>query len=201
MVIFLLEVILLLGRWMYQKYCDALKELSLGIMQLLAISLGVDISYYRNLFEDGYSIMRCNSYPPCKEAGLVMGTGPHCDPVALTILHQDQVKGLEVFVDNKWQSVKPRPGAFVINIGDTFMVGLLLNCLPSAYFLYLNSLLIMQLIMFFKNHIDSLTTTYGTSGPWYQGSDVEEDEILKWVPTSGLAGLQLYILKWVTTTL
>ncbi|RVW78838.1 Gibberellin 20 oxidase 2 [Vitis vinifera] len=107
--------------WIYQKYCDALKELSLGIMQLLAISLDVDSSYYRKLFEDGYSIMRCNSYPPCKEAGLVMGTGPHCDPVALTILHQDQVKGLEVFVDNKWQSVKPRPGALVVNIGDTFM--------------------------------------------------------------------------------
>lgn len=66
--------------------------------------------------------MRCNYYPPCKEAGLTLGTGPHCDPTSLTILHQDQVGGLQVFVDGKWQVVRPRPDALVINIGDTFMV-------------------------------------------------------------------------------
>ncbi|THG05524.1 hypothetical protein TEA_016677 [Camellia sinensis var. sinensis] len=55
------------------------------------------------------------------EPELALGTGPHCDPTSLTILHQDQVGGLEVFVNNKWQSVQPIHGALVINIGDTFM--------------------------------------------------------------------------------
>lgn len=99
-----------------------MKELSLSIMELLAISLGVERKHYRKFFEDGSSIMRCNYYPPCKEAGLTLGTGPHCDPTSLTILHQDQVGGLQVFVDGKWQVVRPRPDALVINIGDTFMV-------------------------------------------------------------------------------
>lgn len=91
-------------------------------MELLAISLGVDKLHYRRFFEDGSSIMRWNYYPPCKEPGLTLGTGPHCDPTSLTLLHQDQVGGLEVFANNKWQAIQPRPDALVVNIGDTFMV-------------------------------------------------------------------------------
>jgi len=91
-------------------------------MELLGISLGVDGLHYRRFFEDGDSIMRCNYYPPCNSANLTLGTGPHTDPTSLTILHQDQVGGLEVFADNKWRAVRPRSEAFVVNIGDTFMV-------------------------------------------------------------------------------
>lgn len=100
-----------------------MKQVSLVIMELLAISLGVDRSHYRNFFQDGSSIMRCNYYPPCQNYGVTLGTGPHCDPTSLTILHQDQVGGLEVFANNRWQAIRPRPDALVINIGDTFMVG------------------------------------------------------------------------------
>ncbi|OIW20108.1 hypothetical protein TanjilG_01881 [Lupinus angustifolius] len=49
-----------------------------------------------------------------------LGTEPHCDPTSVTILHQDDVGRLHVFADNKWQMVKPRPDALVVNIGDTF---------------------------------------------------------------------------------
>ncbi|KAL3735289.1 hypothetical protein ACJRO7_024423 [Eucalyptus globulus] len=119
----------------YQKYCEEMKKLALSITELLAISLGLDRSYYREFFEDGCSIMRCNSYPPCQEPSLVLGTGPHCDPTALTILHQDQVGGLEVFVNDKWYKVRPRPHALVVNIGDTFVAltnGVYKSCLHRA---------------------------------------------------------------------
>lgn len=99
-----------------------MKQLSLVIMELLAMSLGTDRFHYSKFFEDSNSIVRCNNYPPCQEPSLTFGTGPHCDPTSLTILLQDQVGGLEVFSQNRWQAVKPRPGALVINIGDTFMV-------------------------------------------------------------------------------
>ncbi|XP_062149250.1 gibberellin 20 oxidase 1-B-like [Alnus glutinosa] len=121
--------------WVYQRYCEAMKEVSLVIMEVLAISLGVDRLHYRKYFEDGSSIMRCNSYPPCKNSGLTLGTGPHCDPTSLTILHQDQVGGLEVFANDKWQAIRPRPDALVINIGDTFMAlsnGRYKSCLHRA---------------------------------------------------------------------
>lgn len=107
---------------MFQKYCEAMKKLSVVIMEILGMSLGVDPSYYKSYFEEGCSIMRCNFYPHCQDPGLTLGTGPHCDPNSITILHQDQVGGLQVFVDNKWKLVRPRNDAFVVNIGDTFQV-------------------------------------------------------------------------------
>ncbi|KAL8485926.1 hypothetical protein ACS0TY_028002 [Phlomoides rotata] len=106
--------------WDFQKYCEAMKRLSLTIMEILGMSLGVDESYFKEFLEDGSSIMRCNLYPPCQDPGQALGTGPHCDPTALTILYQDQVGGLQVFSDNKWKSVRPRRDALVVNLGDTF---------------------------------------------------------------------------------
>lgn len=99
-----------------------MNTLSLGIMELLAISLGVDRSHFKNFFKENTSIMRLNYYPTCRKPELTLGTGPHCDPTSLTILHQDDVGGLEVFVDNQWRSIRPNLNAFVVNLGDTFMV-------------------------------------------------------------------------------
>ncbi|KAL4567333.1 hypothetical protein LXL04_022915 [Taraxacum kok-saghyz] len=105
----------------YQKYCKSMKKLALKIFELLEISLDVDgHKYYKELFEDCISIMRCNYYPRCNQPNLTNGVGPHCDPTTITILYQDEVGGLEVFFDNKWKSVPPHPNALVINIGDTF---------------------------------------------------------------------------------
>ncbi|XP_058745605.1 gibberellin 20 oxidase 2-like [Vicia villosa] len=119
----------------YQNYCEAMSKLSLGIMELLGMSLGVDKEYFRDFFEGNDSVMRLNYYPPCKNPDLALGTGPHCDPTSLTILHQDQVEGLQVLVDGIWHSVVPKEDAFVVNIGDTFMAlsnGIFKSCLHRA---------------------------------------------------------------------
>ncbi|KHN23055.1 Gibberellin 20 oxidase 1 [Glycine soja] len=119
----------------YQDYCDAMSNLSLGIMELLGMSLGVGKACFREFFEENNSIMRLNYYPPCQKPDLTLGTGPHCDPTSLTILHQDQVGGLQVFVDNEWHSISPNFNAFVVNIGDTFMAlsnGRYKSCLHRA---------------------------------------------------------------------
>ncbi|GAV61843.1 2OG-FeII_Oxy domain-containing protein/DIOX_N domain-containing protein [Cephalotus follicularis] len=122
-------------RRVYQDYSQAMSTLSLGIMELLAISLGVERSHFKDFFEQNDSIMRLNYYPPCQKPDLTLGTGPHCDPTSLTILHQDQVVGLQVFVDNEWRSISPNSNAFVVNIGDTFMAlsnGRYKSCLHRA---------------------------------------------------------------------
>lgn len=108
-------------RVVYQKYCEAMQELSAAILELLAISLGVDRLHYQKFFEDADSLMRCNIYPRCNDSQ-ALGIGPHYDPNSITILLQDQVGGLEIFVDDKWLAVHPRPNTFVINIGETFKV-------------------------------------------------------------------------------
>ncbi|KAJ8752948.1 hypothetical protein K2173_008683 [Erythroxylum novogranatense] len=123
-----------LGR-VYQDYCEAMSTLSLGIMELLGMSLGLSRAHFREFFEENDSIMRLNYYPPCRKPDLTLGTGPHCDPTSLTILHQDQVGGLQVFVDDDWHSISPNFEAFVVNVGDTFMAlsnGRYKSCLHRA---------------------------------------------------------------------
>ncbi|XP_021730182.1 gibberellin 20 oxidase 2-like [Chenopodium quinoa] len=119
----------------YQDYCEAMSTLSLGIMELLGLSMGVGRKPFREFYEDNESVMRLNYYPPCQRPDLTLGIGPHCDPTSLTILHQDQVGGLQVFADGKWRSISPDFNAFVVNIGDTFMAqsnGIYKSCLHRA---------------------------------------------------------------------
>lgn len=119
----------------YQDYCEAMSTISLKIMEILGESLGVGRTRFREFFEGNDSIMRLNYYPRCQKPDLTLGTGPHCDPTSLTILHQDQVGGLQVFVDEEWRSIKPNFDAFVVNIGDTFMAlsnGRYKSCLHRA---------------------------------------------------------------------
>lgn len=120
----------------YGRYCAEMSRLSLEIMEVLGETLGVGRDHYRRFFEGNDSIMRLNYYPPCQRPYHTLGTGPHCDPTSLTILHQDDVGGLQVFdAAGRWRSIRPRAGAFVVNIGDTFMAlsnGRYRSCLHRA---------------------------------------------------------------------
>ncbi|XP_047328778.1 gibberellin 20 oxidase 1-D-like [Impatiens glandulifera] len=119
----------------FEEYCTAMSKLSLAIMELLGMSLGVKKSHFKDFFEGNESIMRLNYYPPCQKPDLTLGTGPHCDPTSLTILHQDTIAGLQVFVDGQWRNITPNPNSFVVNIGDTFMAltnGRYKSCLHRA---------------------------------------------------------------------
>ncbi|KAL6126049.1 hypothetical protein ACLB2K_074100 [Fragaria x ananassa] len=103
----------------YQEYSEVVNKLSNVV--LLGLSLGVGREYFKEFYKGNEAILRWNYYPICQKPDLTLGTGPHRDPTSVTILHQDQIGGLEVFVDEKWHTVTPVPGSFVINIGDTFM--------------------------------------------------------------------------------
>lgn len=117
-------------RNVYQEYAEAMSKLSLRIMELLGMSLGINSSHFVEFFEDNDSLLRLNYYPRCKQPNDVLGSGPHCDPTSLTILQQDY-SGLQVFVDNQWQSIPYNPQALVVNIGDTFRVTFPLHSLNT----------------------------------------------------------------------
>nr|CAB3452027.1 unnamed protein product [Digitaria exilis] len=107
----------------YQEYCDVMTRLALDVTEVLGAALGLpDRGELRGFFTGGDSTMRLNYYPPCRQPHLTLGTGPHRDPTSLTLLHQDGVGGLQVLAggDVEWRAVRPRPDAFVVNIGDTF---------------------------------------------------------------------------------
>ncbi|KAF0917934.1 hypothetical protein E2562_021650 [Oryza meyeriana var. granulata] len=119
----------------YERYCGEMSRLSLELMEVLGESLGVGRGHFRRFFERNDSIMRLNYYPACQRPLETLGTGPHCDPTSLTILHQDNVGGLEVWAEGRWRSIRPRTGALVVNVGDTFMAlsnGRYRSCLHRA---------------------------------------------------------------------
>lgn len=78
-------------------------------------------------FEDGSQIIVTNCYPPCPEPELTLGMPPHSDYGFLTLLLQDEVKGLQIQFEEKWLTVEPIPNAFVVNIGDHLEVGSLFH--------------------------------------------------------------------------
>ena len=52
------------------------------------------------------------------EVARLPGAGPHTDWGALTILATDNEPGLQICVGKTWIDVEPRPGMFVVNLGD-----------------------------------------------------------------------------------
>ncbi|TVU41642.1 hypothetical protein EJB05_15177, partial [Eragrostis curvula] len=136
----------------YQEYSDVMTRLALDVTEVLAAALGLDDrGALRRFFSGSDSVMRLNQYPPCRQPHLALGTGPHRDPTSVTLLHQDDVGGLQVHVGGAWRAVRPRADAFVVNIGDTFAAltdGRHASCLHRAV---VNSAAARRSLTFFLN--------------------------------------------------
>ncbi|KAI3746372.1 hypothetical protein L6452_08803 [Arctium lappa] len=72
----------------------------------------------RKEIEDGSQLMVVNCYPPCPEPELTFGMPPHSDYGFLTLLHQDEVEGLQILFKDQWVTIRPHPQSFVVNVGD-----------------------------------------------------------------------------------
>ncbi|CAN6579537.1 unnamed protein product [Malus baccata var. baccata] len=103
------------------RYLNALDNLGMTILEMLAHGLGLPDNFFTKNFEEKEATMiRVNRYPPCPLPEKCLGLGSHSDPHTLTILLQDDVGGLQVLTsDNKWIGIRPVQNSFIINIGDT----------------------------------------------------------------------------------
>ncbi|CAN0853728.1 Protein SRG1 [Linum grandiflorum] len=104
-----------------EEYSEALKNLAMKILNLMAKALGMDQNDMNVLFgEEGWQQFRMNYYPPCPQPELVMGLNSHSDAAGLTILLQvtADTPGLQVKKDGCWVSVTPLPNALIVNVGD-----------------------------------------------------------------------------------
>ncbi|XP_012440640.1 gibberellin 2-beta-dioxygenase 8 [Gossypium raimondii] len=90
------------------------------LAEILAEKLGHKSSFFQESCLPSTCYLRLNRYPPCPIPSDIYGLMPHTDSDFLTILHQDQVGGLQLVKDGQWIAVKPNPEALVINIGDLF---------------------------------------------------------------------------------
>lgn len=102
-------------------YYDAVANLSKKLLQLIAISLDLNESYFSAFNENPSDSLRLLWYPPHPTSAdaHTFGAGSHTDWGALTILAQDAIGGLEVqMLDGTWVAATPVAGAFVVNLGD-----------------------------------------------------------------------------------
>jgi gibberellin 3-beta-dioxygenase len=105
-----------------ENYQKDMKGLAERLTRLIFESLNISD-------EAASTALQLNSYPSCPEPNQAMGLAPHTDTSLLTILHQSEISGLQVFKGGLgWVPVPPVAGAFVVNIGD------ILHILSNARF-------------------------------------------------------------------
>ena len=96
--------------------------LALGRLLLsgFALALGLAENYFDRFVKKPPSQLRLLHYPPSSDAEAAAGIGSHTDYECFTILLAT-APGLEVMNGaGDWVDAPPRPGAFVVNIGDLF---------------------------------------------------------------------------------
>ncbi|KAM7254806.1 hypothetical protein ACFE04_020047 [Oxalis oulophora] len=103
-----------------EQFASTVAALAHNLAGILAEKLGEKPTFFQENCLPSTCYLRMNRYPPCPIPLDVYGLMPHTDSDFLTILHQDQVGGLQLVKDGKWISVKPNPEALIVNIGDLF---------------------------------------------------------------------------------
>jgi isopenicillin N synthase-like dioxygenase len=103
-------------------YLDAMTSLGHTLMSAIAMSLGLERTYFAERYTaDPLVLFRIFNYPPDRSADAPepqWGVGEHTDYGLLTILKQDDAGGLEVKSQARWVPAPPIPEAFICNIGD-----------------------------------------------------------------------------------
>ena len=105
-----------------EEYHSKMSAIAFRVVQLLALALGLDSSYFDSFFQDDRSIatLRLLHYDKrqSKPEDGVYACGAHSDYGMITLLLTDEQSGLQIFHDGQWIDVPPRPSAFVVNLGD-----------------------------------------------------------------------------------
>jgi len=99
-------------------YYRELLTLGRRLLSGFALALGLGETYFDRFVKKPPSQLRLIHYPPSSDAQAGAGIGSHTDYECFTILLAT-APGLEVMNGSgEWVDAPPRPGAFVVNIGD-----------------------------------------------------------------------------------
>uniref|UniRef100_UPI003013A54D isopenicillin N synthase family dioxygenase n=1 Tax=Hassallia byssoidea TaxID=482630 RepID=UPI003013A54D len=100
------------------EYMEAMTQLGHTLMAGIALSLGLEESYFADRYtSDPLTLFRIFNYPASNDRDR-WGVGEHTDYGVLTILKQDDSGGLQVKSKSGWIAAPPIPNSFVCNIGD-----------------------------------------------------------------------------------
>ncbi|KAJ4772154.1 2-oxoglutarate (2OG) and Fe(II)-dependent oxygenase superfamily protein [Rhynchospora pubera] len=108
-----------------EEYGEKVMKLSKMLIKAISTSLGLDENYMLRAFggDNIAGTLRVNYYPKCPQPELTLGLSPHSDPGLITVLLADEhVKGCQVKKGDLWVDIKPKTGAFIVNIADQIQV-------------------------------------------------------------------------------
>uniref|UniRef100_A0A0D9XMD4 Fe2OG dioxygenase domain-containing protein n=1 Tax=Leersia perrieri TaxID=77586 RepID=A0A0D9XMD4_9ORYZ len=105
------------------RYSSETATVANCLLKFLAKDMGVDPESLLDIFGGQPQTLRANYYPPCRQAGKVLGLSPHCDSGGLTLLLQvNNVQGLQIRKDGNWLAVNALDDAIIVNVGDTLEI-------------------------------------------------------------------------------
>lgn len=111
---------------------QALDQLGLDLLQLIALFLELPEDFFRAPVRDGNSVLRLLHYPPTPRAPEGVRAEAHEDINVITLLLGAEEAGLQLLTrEGRWLDVNPPDGALVVNIGD-MLQRLTNHALPST---------------------------------------------------------------------
>lgn len=105
----------------YRKHIRDMLAVGQKMMRGFALSLDLDEDFFDPAMREPFLYFRPSYYPPAKDklAANRWSCGPHTDYMAMTMLYQDDVGGLQVMnLDGDWIDAPPIPGTQILNIAD-----------------------------------------------------------------------------------
>ncbi|KAG0223935.1 hypothetical protein BGW41_005285 [Actinomortierella wolfii] len=102
------------------EFMEQLAILSSRLMEAVALSLGLEAYYFKNMFgTNPYYRLKAAKYPSVNKESTI-GCGAHKDTGFLTVLLQDMVGGLQGQnpATQEWFDTKPIPDTFIVTMGE-----------------------------------------------------------------------------------
>jgi isopenicillin N synthase-like dioxygenase len=106
-------------RAVVSRWQTASMQVLTRILRAFSLALGQPAEALEPLYgDDPHYLIKLIRYPGRAATAADQGVGAHKDAGLITLLLQDDQGGLQVETPRGWIDVPPRPGTFVINIGE-----------------------------------------------------------------------------------
>ncbi|XP_047947023.1 gibberellin 2-beta-dioxygenase 6 [Salvia hispanica] len=105
-------------RFLLEEYGRHQTRLAKAIFSAMAEDLGFSLPKSMSYLSPATGIIRVYRYMRCPAADRRWGIPDHTDSSVLSIIHQDQVGGLQVWKNNQWLDVDPIHDTLIVNLGD-----------------------------------------------------------------------------------
>ena len=131
------------------SYNDEMKGLAQKPMGLISESLGLRGLYIEEeAVGELYQNITISYYPPCPQPDLTLGLQPHSDMGAITLLIQDDVRGLEFLKDDQWITVDPLSDAILVILADQTEVSSIFLFLIFLFFFLISGVVFLDLRLY-----------------------------------------------------